>query len=337
MIDGKPYTASFTTFEEAKAHDLELEHAAVSGEAPPERATTVEKSSDIKTMLDLYDHACKTEWPDKSRILRDNARRFTEWVGSTKMPKQGLTPASIDAYTIQLQHKQGLSPKTVNRYLSAISVLLKVAKRHKLAEDVNLPWRKETKGRIRYFTHEEEGAIYRALRNTGYDEILDLLMVLCDTGGRLEEVRRIKWPEVKERWLEFVKTKTDLERVVPLTERAKSILDRRQATHGHLAGPFYGPGCGMHALRDAWLLAKKKLPWMDKECVPHTFRHTCCTRLILAGYEVFHVQQWMGHKTIATTRKYAHINAANLVHMTAGLEQPKRVVANDDQAPSKVA
>lgn len=43
---------------------------------------------------------------------------------------------------------------------------------------------------------------------------------------------------------------------------------------------------------------------------PHTFRHTFCTRMILAGMDIKSVQYFMGHSTIKTTLEvYAHINA----------------------------
>ena len=334
MIKGQVYVATFPTYDEAKVHDLELERAVLRGEAPPARTALAPVSSDIATMRDLYDHTCKTEWANKSRILRDNALRFVEWVGDQKSPRQALTPANIDAFTIHRESTLGQSPKTVNRYLSAVSVLLRVAKRFKLVDPVDLPWRKEAKGRIRYYTEHEEEQIYRALRDAGYHEVVELFVCLCDTGGRLEEVRRLKWSEVSEHYVEFVKTKTDLPRSVPLTARAKAVFDAKQARAGHLPGPFFD--VQMYVIRDAWKAVKARLKWMDNECVIHTFRHTCCTRLVTAGHGDLHVQRWMGHKTLATTRRYAHFNTNSLNHMLSALES-KRVVANGTAPAQAVA
>ncbi len=38
-----------------------------------------------------------------------------------------------------------------------------------------------------------------------------------------------------------------------------------------------------------------------------TFRHTTCSRLVQAGFPLIVVQKWMGHATIQTTMKYAHL------------------------------
>jgi Phage integrase family len=51
----------------------------------------------------------------------------------------------------------------------------------------------------------------------------------------------------------------------------------------------------------------------DEHFVVHTLRHTCATRLVNdEGIDVFTVQKWMGHKDLATTRRYCHINDASL-------------------------
>lgn len=48
------------------------------------------------------------------------------------------------------------------------------------------------------------------------------------------------------------------------------------------------------------------LPEEDEACF-HSFRHTCCSRLVQAGVSLPVVQKWMGHATIQTTMRYAHL------------------------------
>jgi integrase len=52
--------------------------------------------------------------------------------------------------------------------------------------------------------------------------------------------------------------------------------------------------------------AKRGLPEDDEACF-HTFRHTCCSRLVQRGVPIVVVQKWMGHATIQTTMRYAHL------------------------------
>ena len=50
---------------------------------------------------------------------------------------------------------------------------------------------------------------------------------------------------------------------------------------------------------------------MGADTVVHTFRHTCCSRLVIAGVDLMRVK-WMGHKRIETTMRYAHLGPQDL-------------------------
>lgn len=45
---------------------------------------------------------------------------------------------------------------------------------------------------------------------------------------------------------------------------------------------------------------------------PHRLRHTCATRLLNAGMDIFHIQKLLGHENIATTMLYARVQDATL-------------------------
>lgn len=52
--------------------------------------------------------------------------------------------------------------------------------------------------------------------------------------------------------------------------------------------------------------AKRGLKASDEACF-HTFRHTTCSRLVQRGVPILVVQKWMGHSSIQTTMRYAHL------------------------------
>ncbi|MBW6510062.1 MAG: tyrosine-type recombinase/integrase [Desulfuromonadales bacterium] len=39
----------------------------------------------------------------------------------------------------------------------------------------------------------------------------------------------------------------------------------------------------------------------------HTFRHTCASRLAMAGVPIYTIKEILGHHTIKTTERYAHL------------------------------
>lgn len=58
----------------------------------------------------------------------------------------------------------------------------------------------------------------------------------------------------------------------------------------------------------------------DSEFVIHALRHTCASRLVNAGVDLYVVKEWLGHSSIQMTEKYAHLNPDKLVHAANVLE-----------------
>ena len=66
----------------------------------------------------------------------------------------------------------------------------------------------------------------------------------------------------------------------------------------------------------------------DKEFVLHCLRHTCASRLVQKGVQIQVVQQWLGHKSIQMTLRYAHLNVNNLMDAVHVLNDNKSCWGN---------
>ena len=71
--------------------------------------------------------------------------------------------------------------------------------------------------------------------------------------------------------------------------------------------------------RDRWdrlrhILKLDDAPW-------HTLRHTTASRLVQRGVQLVVVKEIMGHRSIHTTMRYAHLQPANLVDAISVLEK----------------
>ena len=63
----------------------------------------------------------------------------------------------------------------------------------------------------------------------------------------------------------------------------------------------------------------------DQDFVPHICRHTCASRLVQKGVPLTVVMKWMGHKSMQTTLRYAHLCDKNL-EQARDILQSKNVV-----------
>jgi integrase len=77
-------------------------------------------------------------------------------------------------------------------------------------------------------------------------------------------------------------------------------------------------------LSRAWDSARETMGLLDDpEFVPHACRHTCASRLVQAGVDLYTVKEILGHSTIKVTERYAHLSPTMLQTAAQALEKPK--------------
>ncbi|MCC0026404.1 MAG: site-specific integrase [Brucellaceae bacterium] len=230
----------------------------------------------------------------------------------------------LDEVTGSLRAK-GNSNATINRKMAALGKLLRKAR--KMGDIVGLPEfrrQKERQGRIRFLEWEEEDRLFSAIRAHSEDA-WRLCVFLVDSGARLGEALALTWNDVHDGRATFWVTKSNRSRTVPLTARARDVLDMRRGRG--LKGPF----CMLNqqAFRFVWNKAKKECGLgTDPHVVPHILRHTCASRLVKGGVDIRRVQMWLGHQTLHVTMRYAHLAANDLDACVNVLEANRFVEAN---------
>jgi integrase/recombinase XerD len=150
-----------------------------------------------------------------------------------------------------------------------------------------------------------------------------LLELLYATGCRASEVSSLRLTDVHlaESFC-TCRGKGDKERVVPLGRRAVAAL------RAWIEGPR--PTFAARAGGPAWVILSSRgnrLSRMriweivrlhaDKAGVPpdigpHTLRHSFATHLVAGGVDLRHVQEMLGHASIATTQRYTHVDSSRL-------------------------
>jgi len=225
----------------------------------------------------------------------------------------------IDKFVIQLEntisHKgKPLTNSTINRNLSVLHSVLDYAyKREWLEKKPHFTWKTENQHRVRWITDKEEHDLLRVMQERinkcsnplklhMYGQARAAVIILIDTGLRRGELLNLQPDNIDGDWLRLWKTKTGKPRSVPMTPRAKALINEFV--------PFDIEDWRLYYF---WCRAKKDIGLEDDEqFVLHTLRHSCATRLLRKTKNIAMVQKMLGHSKIQTTLRYAHIDDDDL-------------------------
>lgn len=210
---------------------------------------------------------------------------------------------------------------TINRYLASLKTILR---RHKCDYSF-IEMFDEDEGRIYVLSSQEEQQIGRILRDRSlrrwpvrqnyFDEFADAAIVLVDTGMRVGELLRLPARDINlsTNLLTIWINKADKPRSVPMTDRVRVILEPRLAKERLFA-------LTQQQIGQAWKHVRLHTKNSDPDFVPHALRHTCATRLLESGVDIYTVKEWLGHKTIQTTLRYVHLMPGRLAAAAASLQ-----------------
>jgi integrase/recombinase XerD len=161
------------------------------------------------------------------------------------------------------------------------------------------------------------------LTNTPYQYLKDIFTVAFYTGMRLGELINMKW-----NWIDFFKnqitvkcsdefiTKSKKERIVPMSEKVKSVLTIRYQNSKHQLSDvaFYrqeGRMLHQETISKQFKDAVRKSNLNDKIHF-HSLRHSFASLLVQRGVSLYVVKELLGHEDLATTQIYSHLQQQNL-------------------------
>jgi len=151
-----------------------------------------------------------------------------------------------------------------------------------------------------------------------------LLEVMYSTGIRRAELLSLILADIRleEEVLRINGGKGAKDRVVPLTRAACAFLEtyvrrvrpallRNKRTTERVFVSLKGGGLSFDGL--ARLIARcARRAGIKQRVTPHVWRHTCATHLLQNQANLRHVQEILGHRSLATTERYLHVTIADL-------------------------
>jgi integrase len=181
---------------------------------------------------------------------------------------------------------------------------------------------KSSKQRLRYLTVEEEKRLLKELNpmrkiETGVSltdqnirqqlqDNYDLVVLLLDTGCRLNEISHLEWKyvDLNDRKLHIWRRKNKVETVLDMTQRVFDILSRRDKSTKWIFTNKLGDGPRNYC-RTSFKKACERAGFSDVSW--HTLRHTFASRLLQNGMTLFEVKELLGHSDIQSTMVYSHL------------------------------
>lgn len=307
------FRQSYKTRHEAEAAEkAALSRLKASGSPLEASQRHDQKGAGTHLLGDLYKLTWSLRWKhDKHPETHDFHTRVLFRTIDPRTPVDEIDLEMIEEAVLEWDDDEA-SNGTINRRLQHLNTMLKMAfERGWIMKVPKMPKRKENKHRIRWMTDAEEAKVTAMAHKLGYVDLRDFIVVACDTGFRRGELLSFESADFfnGQLHLHHGSTKNDDARSVPATDRVRAILQSRS----HLQHPF-----GMlspQTLRRQWLKLKSALGYdKDEQFVVHMLRHTCASRLVQRGVPLAVVQQWMGHKEIQTTMRYAHLGPDSLMN-----------------------
>lgn len=225
-----------------------------------------------------------------------------------------ITPELLGRHRDDLQTKEGLSPGTVNRYLSALSKAFSNAVKewHWLPDNPlsRVNKKPEPRGRVRYLSDDERAALLEACRNSEYKPLRLIVLFAMTTGMRRGELFGLRWQDIdlERRVAVLQDTKNGDRRSVPIVPEVADLLREHGKVRKLGNDAVFAPdGAAEVWLFDkAWYQALKDAKIKDFRF--HDLRHTAASYLAMSGATTAEIAAVLGHRTLQMVKRYAHLS-----------------------------
>ena len=287
-LTGKRTTKQFDTKELAEAYEEACESALRLGLSSLPQAGTVTEGRSLRavakrTLLMRYASSSQNTQEAMRHIYNVLQRSF----GPDTPAPEVLQKDRLTSWIVSMSDKK---PATRNLYRSAMAALVSEAAEQGLCQPFKLKAEKVANAKDRYLTEDEEDRLLVHMR----DDVRGLTRFMLLTGLRISEALSVHPSQIQGNVLGNIGKGSKLRRI-PLTEEAISLLEQ-------------SGGWSHMSVNTAQNHVRRAAKRAGLEGVtPHTLRHTTASRLAQAGLGMLQLQHFMGHSSLVTTQRYAHL------------------------------
>ncbi|MBV7378518.1 tyrosine-type recombinase/integrase [Maritimibacter dapengensis] len=313
QIGGVRYRGSCGTedYEEAKAVEAQIRMDVKSGQVNTDRFT-------LGQAFGTYQHDV-ISGKSSERTHLSQARAVIGILGSDT-PIDKITQADI----VQLvtSSRRRVTPATINRWLEHLKRAIEHMGATHAAALPKIDWKrlkqKEPKERIRELSFDEQGRLFHHLR----EDLHPMAWFALMTGARRETVCTLRWNDIHfDRNRMHLPVKMDKTLIFPMNQEIRELLTNMPrantpGTRGYVF-TYLGTDGSRYPINPTggyiWVQWRKALSDAEIEDFRfHDLRHTFATRLLRQTGNLKQVSRLLGHESIETTMRYAHVLETDL-------------------------
>ena len=174
---------------------------------------------------------------------------------------------------------------------------------------------------IKVFSEEDVELLLKVIDERGLEQKI-LFHLLYGSALRISEALGLKWKDVDLKSKRIcVLGKGSKWRWVPITNETAELLgeqQKRAASGGGLEKDSFWHGGIDYQCARKWVDSWGYESGLSKELGslnPHRLRHALASHMLRRGARLPHVQKMLGHKKLATTERYTHLDINDLIRI----------------------
>lgn len=225
-------------------------------------------------------------------------RAFVSWMKANKEGARWSTTErqDIEKYVQEL-HAQKLSPATIGRKVSSIRNLFTYMQHQGLRKDNPARYVASPKKPTTLPDTISADAITKVLNGKAISLTTKVqISIMAETGIRLQECLDLQADDIDQTTRTMrIHGKGSQERIVLYGERTAQLL------------AMYVPAGYQGKLFTQTQREVRAAIWTALQSHPHALRHTFATQMLQNGANLQAIQWQLGHKSVTTTERYAHM------------------------------
>lgn len=251
---------------------------------------------------------------------RDSSReaRVTWWIDRIGARSIGRIELG-DLKPLLDDYAKTRKPATCNRLRAAVSSVFRYAIHENLLTRnpaAGLAHRTENNQVVRWLSDDERKALLAACEASAWPKLKALVLTLLGTGCRLGEALRLRWSDIdfEARTAVLAITKNGESRTLTFPEPVIAELKKHRQVGSALVFARVDNPDKPFEFRPSWHKALAAAGITGFRV--HDLRHSAASYLVMSGATLHEAAEVLGHKSIATTKRYSHLSTAHKQALT---------------------